>query len=160
MRSGFLLNLEQRRRRSSTRRQAKRFRKYMTKLDEKEIIRIFANKLGISNLDDVVLLDKDIVFKSDMLVASTDVPRGMKAWQVARKSIVSCMSDLAAKGISPFAVIISLGIPKSCELPYIKGLAEGFVIASNEFGVKIVGGDTNEACELVIDCSMIGFAAG
>jgi thiamine-monophosphate kinase len=132
----------------------------MTKLDEKEIIRIFANKLGINDLNDVVLLDKDVVFKSDMLVASTDVPRGMKAWQVARKSIVSCMSDLAAKGISPYAVIISLGIPKSCELRYIKGLAEGFAIASNEFGVKIVGGDTNEACELVIDCSMIGFAAG
>jgi thiamine-monophosphate kinase len=132
----------------------------MTKLDEKEIIRIFANKLGISDLDDVVLLDKDIVFKSDMLVSSTDVPHGMKAWQVARKSIVSCVSDLAAKGISPYAAIISLGIPNSCELSYIKGLAEGFAIASNEFGVKIVGGDTNEACELVIDCSMIGFAAG
>jgi len=50
----------------------------MTKLDEKQIIRIFANKLGISNLDDVALLDKGIVMKSDMLVASTDVPIGMK----------------------------------------------------------------------------------
>jgi thiamine-monophosphate kinase len=95
-----------------------------------------------------------------MLVASTDIPHGMKAWQVARKSIVSCMSDLAAKGIRPCAAIISLGIPKNCKRSYIKGLAEGFAIASNEFGVKIVGGDTNEACELVIDCSMIGFAAG
>jgi thiamine-monophosphate kinase len=132
----------------------------MTKLDEKKIIRIFAKKLGISDLNDVVLLDKDIVFKSDMLVSSTDVPRRMKAWQVARKSIVSCVSDLAAKGISPYAAIISLGIPKSCELSYIKELAEGFAIASKEFGVKIVGGDTNEACEIVIDCSMIGFAAG
>jgi thiamine-monophosphate kinase len=132
----------------------------MTKLDEKEIIRIFANKLGIKDLDDVVVLEHGIVFKSDMLVASTDVPRGMKPWQVARKSIVSCMSDLVAKGISPYAIIISIGIPMSCKLPYIKGLAEGFAIASNEFGVKIVGGDTNEACELVIDCSMIGFAAG
>ena len=131
----------------------------MTKLDEKKIIRIFAKKLGISDLNDVVLLDKDIVFKSDMLVSSTDVPRRMKAWQVARKSIVSCVSDLAAKGISPYAAIISLGIPKSCELSYIKELAEGFAIASKEFGVKIVGGDTNEACEIVIDCSMIGFAA-
>ena len=132
----------------------------MTKLDEKEIIRIFANNLGISDLDDVVLLDDNIVFKSDMLVASTDVPRGMKPWQVARKSVVSCVSDLVAKGISPHAAIISLGIPTSYKLPYIKGLAEGFAIASNEFGVKIFGGDTNEACELVIDCSMIGFAAG
>ncbi len=131
----------------------------MTKLDEKQIIRIFANKLGISNLDDVALIDKGIVIKSDMLVASTDVPRGMKPWQAARKSIVSCISDLAAKGVRPHAAVISLGIPKSCSTrrPDIEGLAEGLAIASNEFGVKIVGGDTNEAGELVIDCTMIGF---
>jgi thiamine-monophosphate kinase len=132
----------------------------MTKLDEKQIIRIFANKLGISNLDDVALLDNGIVMKSDMLVASTDVPFGMEAWQAARKSIVSCISDLAAKGVRPHAAVISLGIPKSRSMqqPYIEGLAEGFAIASKEFGVKIVGGDTNEAGELVIDCSMIGFS--
>jgi thiamine-monophosphate kinase len=132
----------------------------MTKLDEKHIIRVFANKLGISNLDDVALLDNGIVMKSDMLVASTDVPFGMEAWQVARKSIVSCISDLAAKGVRPHAAVISLGIPKSRSMqqPYIEGLAEGFAIASKEFGVKIVGGDTNEAGELVIDCSMIGFS--
>ena len=131
----------------------------MTKLDEKQIIRIFANKLGISNLDDVALIDKGIVIKSDMLVASTDVPSGMKPWQAARKSIVSCISDLAAKGVRPHAAVISLGIPKSSSTwrPDIEGLAEGFAIASNEFGVKIVGGDTNEAGELVIDCTMIGF---
>ncbi|MDQ3969096.1 MAG: thiamine-phosphate kinase [Thermoproteota archaeon] len=131
----------------------------MTKLDEKQIIRIFANKLGISNLDDVALIDKGIVIKSDMLVASTDVPSGMKPWQAARKSIVSCISDLAAKGVRPHAAVISLGIPKSCSMrrPDIEELAEGFAIASKEFGVKIVGGDTNEAGELVIDCSMIGF---
>ncbi len=39
----------------------------------------------------------------------------------------------------------------------IEGLAEGFAIASKEFGVKIVGGDTNEAGELIIDCTIIGF---
>ena len=132
----------------------------MTKLDEKQIIRIFANKLGISNLNDVALLDKGIVMKSDMLVASTDIPSGMEAWQAARKSIVSCVSDLAAKGVRPHAAVISLGIPSSYSMlqPYIEGLAEGFAIASKEFGVKIVGGDTNEAAELVIDCSMIGFS--
>jgi thiamine-monophosphate kinase len=131
----------------------------MSKLNEKEIIEIFANKLGIGNLDDVALIDKGIVIKSDMLVGSTDVPPGMKAWQVARKSIVSCVSDLAAKGVRPYAAVISLGIPNSysAQRSNIEGLAKGFAIASKEFGVKIVGGDTNETGELVIDCSMIGF---
>jgi thiamine-monophosphate kinase len=131
----------------------------MTKLDEKQIIDIFANKLGIINLDDVAVLGKGIVIKSDMLVASTDVPRYMQAWQIARKSIVSCVSDLAAKGVRPYAAVISLGLPNnySIQRPVIEGLAEGFAIASKEFGVKIVGGDTNEAAELVIDCTIIGF---
>lgn len=132
----------------------------MSRLDEKEIIRIFADRLGISDLDDVALLDRNIVFKADMLVASTDVPPGMEAWQVARKSIVSCVSDLAAKGVRPHAAMISLGLPKNCTRPYVEGLARGFAGASKEFGVKIVGGDTNEANGLVIDCSMIGFAGG
>jgi thiamine-monophosphate kinase len=131
----------------------------MIKLDEKQIIRIFADKLGISNLDDIAVLKKGIVIKSDMLVASTDIPPGMEAWQTARKSIVSCVSDLAAKGVKPYAAVISLGIPNSCSMqrPVIEGLAEGFALASKEFGVKIVGGDTNEADELVIDCTIIGF---
>lgn len=132
----------------------------MIKLDEKQIIRIFADKLGIGYLDDVAVLGKDIVIKSDMLVASTDVPPGMKFWQIARKSIVSCVSDLAAKGVKPYAGVISLGLPNICSMrrPDIEGLAEGFVIASREFGVKIVGGDTNEAGDLVIDCTIIGFS--
>ena len=132
----------------------------MNKLDEKQIIQIFVDKLGISNLDDVAVLDKGIVIKSDMLVASTDVPRGMEAWQIARKSMVSCISDLAAKGVRPYAAVISLGIPNSYSMrqPDIEGLAEGFAVASKEFGVKIVGGDTNEAGELVIDCCIIGFS--
>ena len=131
----------------------------MIKLDEKQIIRILVNKLGISNLDDVVVLDKGIVIKSDMLVESTDVPPGMEAWQTARKSVVSCVSDLAAKGVRPYAAVISLGIPNSSSIQRqdIEGLAEGFAIASKEFGVKIVGGDTNEAGELIIDCTIIGF---
>ena len=132
----------------------------MTKLDEKEIIHIFADKLGISDFDDVALLDNKIVFKTDMLVASTDVPPGMEPWQVARKSIVSCVSDFAAKGVKPYAAMISLGLPRSCTRAYVEGLAKGFAGASKEFGVKMVGGDTNEANGLVIDCSMIGFAAG
>jgi thiamine-monophosphate kinase len=130
----------------------------MTKLDEREIVQIFTGRLGIAELDDVALLGKNIVFKTDMLVASTDVPPGMEAWQVARKSIVSCVSDLAAKGVRPHAAMISLGLPRNCTRPYVEGLAKGFAIASKEFGVKIVGGDTNEASGLVIDCSMIGFA--
>ncbi|MEO9295865.1 MAG: thiamine-phosphate kinase [Nitrososphaera sp.] len=126
------------------------------RLDEKEIIRILSSTLGISDLDDVATVDGKLVFKSDMLVAMTDVPAQMKPWQIARKSVVSCASDLAAKGAVPVAAMISLGLSEGITRSYVEELARGFKMASQEFGVKIVGGDTNEAKDLVIDCSMIG----
>lgn len=128
----------------------------MKRLDEKEIIGVLSSALGISDLDDVATISDNLVFKSDMLVAMTDVPAQMKPWQVARKSIVSCASDLAAKGAVPVAAMISLGLPRGITRGYVEELARGFKIASREFGVKIVGGDTNEAQDLVIDCSMVG----
>jgi thiamine-monophosphate kinase len=83
----------------------------------------------------------------------------MKPWQIARKSIVSCVSDLSAKGIKPpYLSLISLGIPRRYSKNEIKGLIIGFQIASKEFGIKIVGGDTNESNELIIDCNMLGFS--
>lgn len=93
-----------------------------------------------------------------MLVGMTDVPQQMTPRQAARKSVVACASDLAAKGAQPLAALISLGLPKTVTRGYVEELARGFQMASNEFGVKIVGGDTNEASDLVIDCSMIGIA--
>lgn len=127
--------------------------------DEKEIIRIFSRTLGISDLDDVATVGKNLVFKADMLVASTDMPPQMSLRQVARKSVVACASDLAAKGARPLAAMIALGLPKEITKTYVKELASGFQTASREFHVKIVGGDTNAASELIIDCSMIGTVA-
>jgi thiamine-monophosphate kinase len=128
----------------------------MTRLNEREIIRILARKLGIVDLDDVSRVGRNLVLKCDMLVSSTDVPPQMKPWQIARKSVVSCASDLAAKGAKPIAAMISLGLPKGADSRFVNGLGDGFARASREFGVEIVGGDTNEASELVIDCCMLG----
>ncbi|MEO9364176.1 MAG: thiamine-phosphate kinase [Nitrososphaera sp.] len=134
----------------------------MKQLDEKEIIRIFSQALGVADdLDDVATVavgSRNLVFKADMLVASTDVPPQMSPQQVARKSVAACASDLAAKGARPVAAMIALGLPAEITRAYVEGLATGFQAASREFDVKIVGGDTNAARDLVIDCSMIGAA--
>lgn len=113
------------------------------------------------NDDDVAALPlgkdkRQLVLKCDMLVQSTDVPRQMKPWQIARKSIVSPLSDLASKGARPAATLISLAVPRQLPRSKIEGLAKGFGMAEREFGVNIVGGDTNEGKELVIDCCMVG----
>ena len=98
-----------------------------------------------------------MVVKSDMLVGRTDLPRGMSYRQAARKAVASCVSDFAAKGVAPDSFLISLGLPRGISEREAKELAEGFADAAREWKVKLVGGDTNEADDLVIDCTMLGF---
>src|SRR6267143_6568740 len=136
----------------------------MSKLDEAEIIRIFQQSFGKkSNFvpEDVEILrmnEVTVLAKSDMLVESTDVPPGMKIKEIARKSMVACVSDFACKGIRPQYSTISLAIPRGFSRSKIKELASGFSTASKEYGVKIVGGDVNEGKEIVIDVSMFGIS--
>lgn len=110
--------------------------------------------------DDVAIVPvagKKLVLKVDMLVESTDVPRGMTFRQAARKAVAMCVSDFAAKGVRPASYMVSLGVSRGMSSRDVDDLALGFRDASREWGVRLVGGDTNEADELVVDCTMVGF---
>ena len=134
----------------------------MRKPDELEIIKIFQNCFGrkssfvANDLEFLKMSGVDFVVKSDMLVQSTDVPPGMKMHDISRKSIVSCVSDFACKGIRPRYATVSLALPRGITKQKVNELAHGFANASKEFGIKIVGGDINEGKEIVIDVSMFG----
>ncbi len=99
-----------------------------------------------------------LVVKVDMLVEGTDVPPGMSYREAARKAVAMCVSDFAAKGARPDSFMASIGLRRGVTEEEVKELALGFRDAEREWGVHLVGGDTNEAKELVIDCAMVGFA--
>ena len=130
--------------------------------DETKIIKTFQNRFGKKSRfqpEDVEVLkikNAKFVVKSDMLVQSTDIPIGMRLGEIARKSLVSCVSDFACKGIKPIFATIALAIPRGFTQKMINELANGFRKSAEEFGLHIVGGDTNEGKELVIEISMFG----
>lgn len=135
----------------------------MARLDERRIIEIFQKNFQkkIPAYDDVECfrIGKKLgVLKVDTLVASTDVPPGMSPSEIARKSIVSSVSDFAAKGVKPLYCITSVSMPRSYTEKKISQLALGFKKASKEFGFRILGGDTNEAKDLVISVVLFGLA--
>ncbi|SRR5579885_222620 len=136
--------------------------KAMKKPDELEIIKIFQHRFGHGtkfvpeDLEILSMANQNFLAKSDMLVQSTDVLPGMTLHQIARKSLVSCVSDFACKGVKPRYAIISLAIPSGFTRKMVNELADGFAKASKEFDVKIVGGDVNQGKEIVIDVSMFG----
>ncbi len=138
--------------------------KRMKILSERQVIDHINKALSImkkktlwnDDVSTVKIANKILVCKCDMFVRSTDAPKQMKVWQMARKSIVSSASDLACKGVKPLASLISIGIPRNFKEKDVIELGKGFRKAEREFYVNIIGGDTNESKDLFIDCCMVG----
>ena len=131
--------------------------KAMKKLNEKEIIRIFRQKKNLAEDVELFHLGKELCAANiDTLVESTDIPAKSDFVDIARKSVVSSVSDFAAKGIIPKFCIISVTIPKTFSKNQITKMATGFRKACNEFSLEFLGGDTNEGKEIVIHVVLFG----
>jgi len=139
----------------------------VSKLGERKVIKIIRSCLDMMPEtpvpfgDDVsaVKLNQTTlaIIKTDMLVGKTDIPSGMSLRQAARKAIVMNVSDFAAKGVSPVAVMVSLGLPRSYDEEDVRQIGLGLNDGAREYGAYVVGGDTGEASDLVISCSLFGF---
>jgi len=140
--------------------------KSVKELGERRIIDIILKHLEpMPNMpihfgDDVSAVDlgrgKLAVIKTDMLVSKTDVPPQMSLWQAARKAVVMNISDLVAKGVKPIALLASIGVPRGFNQKDIERIAAGLNAGAREYDAYILGGDTNEASDLVISCAAFG----
>jgi thiamine-monophosphate kinase len=133
----------------------------MKKLDETAIIKIFQTGFGKKDFEseDVEILNLDkikIIAKTDTLVESTDIPSKMKLSDAARKSVVACVSDFAAKGVKPKYGMISINLPKTISRSKINEIVSGFKKACKEFDISIIGGDTNGGKEIVFNVCLFG----
>jgi len=137
-------------------------------LGERKIIEIIQSRLDVLPKmpipfgDDVSAYDIGdnnlAVLKTDMLVDKTDVPPKMNLRQASRKAVVMNISDFAAKGVQPLALLVSLGLPRTLKEKDIEEIGRGLNAGAREYGAYILGGDTNEASDLVISLSVFGMA--
>lgn len=118
--------------------------------------------MPVPNWDDVNAISlgdgRAVVLKTDMLVWETDVPKGMTPYQAGRKAVVMNFSDLGSKGVQPLAFLAALGAPSTTPVDWVEDIARGFEAGAREYGGYMVGGDTNEACDIVISGMAYGLA--
>ena len=125
----------------------------MNKLNERKIIELMNNKKRSAIAEDVEIFrlgNEQCAVCIDTLVESTDIPKGSRLIDISRKSVVSSVSDFAAKGIVPKFCIISLTLPKTISKNQVQEISKGFADACKEFKIKLLGGDTNQGKEISI----------
>ncbi|MCX6649432.1 MAG: thiamine-phosphate kinase [Candidatus Bathyarchaeota archaeon] len=118
--------------------------------------------MPVPNWDDVNAISlgdgRAVVLKTDMLVWKTDIPAGMTPFQAGRKAVVMNFSDLGSKGVQPLAFLAALGAPATTPADWVEEIAKGFEAGAREYGGYMVGGDTNEACDIIISGMAYGLA--
>jgi len=131
----------------------------MNKLNEKKIIELMNKKKRKVISEDVEIFklgNEQCAVCVDTLVESTDIPKGSRLSDISRKSVVSSVSDFAAKGIVPKYCIISLTLPKAISKKHVQEISRGFSDACKEFKIQLLGGDTNQGKEISIHVVLFG----
>ncbi len=106
---------------------------------------------GIEN--DAAQLEGDLVVTQDALVEGVHFRLDWTTYRdLGYKAAAVNLSDLAASGAEPEALLVSLGAPEETELDDVLELYAGL----NEPGVPVVGGDTTRAGSLYLSVTALG----
>ena len=115
-----------------------------------------------SNGDDSALINQNLkenhylVASSDMLIQSSHFPSEMSYYQMGYKSVVVNVSDLASMGALNIGFLLNIAVPKDTLLDDFDDLICGVIGASDKYKIPLLGGDTNEANEIILSGTAIG----
>lgn len=108
---------------------------------------------GIEN--DATRLDGGLVVTQDALVEDVHFRLDDISWRdLGFRAAAVNLSDLAASGARPTGLVVSLAAPPDTALEDVVELYEGIA----ETGVRVVGGDTTRAPQLVVSITALGYA--
>ncbi|OOS03552.1 thiamine-monophosphate kinase [Moraxella cuniculi DSM 21768] len=108
---------------------------------------------AISQLAD----DCQLVSCTDTLVSGRHFLPDTCPHAIAYKSVAVNLSDLAAMGATPFAILLALSLPKSAACDEFLGrFAKGIADICQQFGVELIGGDTTGNDTLTVTITALG----
>ena len=108
---------------------------------------------GVEN--DAAQLERGVVVTQDALVEGVHFRLDWLSWrELGFRAAAVNLSDLAASGAKPEALVVTLALPAETAVADVLELYEGLA----EPGVPVVGGDTTAASQLVISVTAIGRA--
>lgn len=128
-------------------------------IGEKELIRyIQANSRNITP-DDTAITNfngTNLISTCDMLIQSRHFPEDMSHFDMGFKAVTVNVSDLAAMGAEPLGFLLAMAIPKDLELESFKEIIDGVLKACDYYSIPLIGGDTNEASEIILTGTALG----
>ena len=128
-------------------------------IGEKELVKyIITNSKNITP-DDCAITEFDstnLISTTDMLIQSKHFPNGMSYFDMGFKIVTVNVSDLAAMGAHSLGFLLSIAVPKNLPLNAFKEIIDGVLTACEYYHLPLIGGDTNEASEIIMSGTALG----
>lgn len=128
-------------------------------IGEKELIRYIISNFKSITPDDTAITsfqDTNLISTTDMLIQSRHFPENMSYYNMGFKAVTVNVSDLAAMGAEPLGFLLAIALPKDLELDSFKQILDGVLEACDYYHIPLIGGDTNEASEIIITGTALG----
>ena len=112
--------------------------------------------------DDCAILEigggESLVFTSDALCEGVHFLRAAtSAHEIGHKTLAVNLSDVAAMGVRPIAVLLSLSLPEGLPEGWIEAFMDGFTTLARQHNVALVGGDTTRSEHgIILNVTAIG----
>lgn len=127
---------------------------------EKELVKyiidnsnVFADDAAVTPINNF----NNLISTSDMLIQSKHFPEEMSFFDMGFKSVTVNVSDLAAMGCEPLGFLLSIAIYKDLFVKDFKEIIDGVLEACKFYNIPLIGGDTNEADEIIISGTALGY---
>lgn len=138
------------------------------KFNEHEFIKLLKSKfspllqdmVGIGDDCSVRLINEDTyeLISTDMLIEGTHfIFNDISPEDLAYKSLIVNLSDIAAMGGVPKQVYLSLGIPDKVDMGYMEKFSQAFYYLCEKFNINLAGGDTcGSKHDFIINITVLG----
>lgn len=120
---------------------------------EKKLINYILSKSADITPDDCAVTefnDLKLISTTDMLIQHKHFPKNMSYYQMGYKAVTVNVSDIAAMGGKPLGFLLAIAVPKTLKVKYFKQIIKGVIKACKYYNIPLIGGDTNEADEIII----------
>ena len=106
--------------------------------------------------------DRFVVTTDTMIEGNDFKTEWSSAFDLGWKAVATNISDVAAMGAKPTALVVALAVPKDTEITWLEQFADGLQAALNHFcpNAEIVGGDLAQSNQIVIAVTAHGDLEG
>lgn len=128
--------------------------------NEQQILKLIRQLIPDSKkylFDDAATIENGYTITTDSLVENTHFTlKHYKPYEIGWKALAINLSDIASMGARPLYALISLSLPKTIKLNWIKGFYKGLNSCAKKYKTQIIGGNLARSKEINITVTLIG----